>query len=664
MLENLLYVFFALVGVSFLIFIHELGHYLVARAVGIKVETFAIGFGKPIYTWEKNGVTWKICLLPFGGYVQMAGMDGNTKESGKEEPGGFFSHSPLTRVAVALAGPVVNIVFALLAFSAIWMFGGREKPFGELTNYVGWVAKSCSFYEQGIRPGDQITHLDQTPFQGLQDLLKDVALNKEPTKISGKHENFFDHEKWPFSFNMVKSSQQDLSVQVTQIFRSLAPATYLFFDKMIDHPSFPTTTSIVGLDAGDRLVWADGQLIFSAKHLSEVLNAPFVLLTVKRGTEHVLSLVPRLYIKDLFLSSHVLDELDDWRYLHGLQQDLGTLFFIPYQLNMQGGVVAQLPYVDDQAAYQTHYLGDVRQKIFSSLQLGDIIVGVQGLPVSTGFEILLALQEKSVSLIVEKHKEVGGSISLETAEKGLFSEDLVQGIAQLEKRVGVSPGAHLQGDLFYIPRVVPLRVSVAEPSSSTVPSVHKQEEDLGEGLGTPSGDTAAVEEDPNQSTGSEEKDERQNKTIAGPSRQGLWFLGMIFRDQGVIHNPNPWTVFVDIVQEMGLTMKALVQGYLSPKNMMGPVGVVTVVQRGWSEGMVNAFFWMGMISLNLGLFNLLPLPVLDGGYIFFGLLEIITGKKISPKTMERLTIPFIILLLGLFVYVTYHDVLRVFSSLL
>lgn len=654
MLESLFYVCFAFLGVSFLIFIHELGHYLVARALGIRVETFAIGFGKAIYTWERNGETWQIGIFPFGGYVKMAGMDDTTTDSQKE-PDSFFSRPPAVRMAVAVAGPVVNIVFALCAFSAIWFLGGREKPFGELTNYVGWVSTNSLFYDNGIRPGDQITHLDQTSFQGLQDLLKDVALNKEPTKVSGEHINFSKQEKWPFSFSMVKSAKQDLSIQVAQIFSSLAPATYLFFDQTVDLPPFPPSSSILGLERGDRLVWADGQLVFSARHLSEIINAPFVLLSVKRGKESFLSLVPRLYVKDLFLDRHVLDELDDWRFLHGLRQDLIDLFFIPYQISMHGEIIAQLPYVDDQANYQTHYIGDVRQKVFSPLQAGDVIVGVQGTPVRSGFEILLALQEKFVSLIVEKQALKEGSVPLEIASKGFFTDNLIQDVAHLESKVGFSAAAQQQGALLHIPHVAPIRVNHSSPPPA-VSSVDKNED--------PSLEPKSLEGDNEDAEISPSVTESETVRTPSKARKDLWFLGIMFKDQAVTYNPHPWKVFGDTVQEMGQTMKALVQGHLSPKNMMGPVGVVDVVQRGWSEGAINALFWIGMISLNLGLFNLLPLPVLDGGYIFFGLLEIITGKRLSPKTMENFTIPFVIFLLGLFVYVTYHDLLRIFNSLL
>jgi regulator of sigma E protease len=88
------------------------------------------------------------------------------------------------------------------------------------------------------------------------------------------------------------------------------------------------------------------------------------------------------------------------------------------------------------------------------------------------------------------------------------------------------------------------------------------------------------------------------------------------------------------------------------------------MQKNWSEGFKEALFWMGVISLNLGLLNLLPIPVLDGGHICFSLWESITKKPIPSKVMERMIIPFVVLLVIFFIYVTYHDIMRLVQRFL
>src|SRR5271170_5798666 len=128
---SLAYIILALLGLGVLIFIHELGHYVMARRVGMKVEAFSIGFGKPLHVWERDGVKWQLCLLPFGGYVRIAGMEKKGALEPHQIPDGFFGKKPIDRIKVALMGPLVNIVFAFLMFTVIWACGGRLKSFSE-----------------------------------------------------------------------------------------------------------------------------------------------------------------------------------------------------------------------------------------------------------------------------------------------------------------------------------------------------------------------------------------------------------------------------------------------------------------------------------------------------------------------------------------------------
>jgi regulator of sigma E protease len=140
-------------------------------------------------------------------------------------------------------------------------------------------------------------------------------------------------------------------------------------------------------------------------------------------------------------------------------------------------------------------------------------------------------------------------------------------------------------------------------------------------------------------------------------------LGLPLSDVAVNYNPSPLTVFYDVIAETFKTLTALVTGKIHPKWMSGPVGMVQIMHHGFSLGIKEALFWMATISMNLGIFNLLPLPVLDGGHICFSLYEMVTRRRVSPKVMEKLVIPFVVLLVGLFIYVTYQDVLRLFSNL-
>src|SRR5690348_6163329 len=84
---------------------------------------------------------------------------------------GFLDKKPSHRIAVAFAGPFVNIVFAFVAFLALWVLGGREKNFTEYTHKIGWVDPKSELYAKGIRPGDEIVSYNDQPFQSVKDHL-------------------------------------------------------------------------------------------------------------------------------------------------------------------------------------------------------------------------------------------------------------------------------------------------------------------------------------------------------------------------------------------------------------------------------------------------------------------------------------------------------------
>ena len=131
---------------------NELGHYWMARRVGMRVETFSIGFGRPIVHWMRDGVRWQIGWLLFGGYVKISGQEIEKGVDPYSVPDGFFGKSPWARIKVAAMGPIVNIVFAIILFAALWGLGGRTKHFSEFTHIIGWVDPHSELYAQGVRP--------------------------------------------------------------------------------------------------------------------------------------------------------------------------------------------------------------------------------------------------------------------------------------------------------------------------------------------------------------------------------------------------------------------------------------------------------------------------------------------------------------------------------
>ena len=146
---------------NLLIFVHELGHFLAARWRGLKIDRFAIWFGKPIWKTKVNGVEYALGSIPAGGYVslpQMATMEAiEGKGESADEP--LPNISALDKIIVAFAGPLFSFLLAL-AFAVVVMFVGRPVSEAETTTTIGYVEKNGPADKAGLRPGDKILEVD------------------------------------------------------------------------------------------------------------------------------------------------------------------------------------------------------------------------------------------------------------------------------------------------------------------------------------------------------------------------------------------------------------------------------------------------------------------------------------------------------------------------
>src|SRR5215212_2052008 len=158
---------------NLLIFVHELGHFLAARWRGLKIDRFAIWFGKPIWEKKINGVTWCLGTIPAGGYValpQMASMEaieGKTETKGEELP----PISALDKIIVAFAGPLFSLLLALTFAVLVWGIG-RPVSETETTTTIGYVLTNGPADLAGLKAGDEIMAIGGQPvsrFSGIGD---------------------------------------------------------------------------------------------------------------------------------------------------------------------------------------------------------------------------------------------------------------------------------------------------------------------------------------------------------------------------------------------------------------------------------------------------------------------------------------------------------------
>lgn len=263
------------------IFIHELGHFLVARWCGLTIDAFSIGFGPAIWKRTVNGIEYKIGLLPFGGYVALPQMDpavGRADSDAKQR-----SLSPVTpgrKILVALAGVTGNMILAvLIAYIVYW--GGQSFAPPEGRVVLGYVETNSAAYAAGLRIGDQIESVSGKKVGSWDEFILATALGPEPV------------------LRILHSSGQTSDVSLPRqefMGASFIPGISSLNYCYVLRARPGSGAEAAGLRNGDRLLRLDGVELFSREHLMDIVNEhanQTVPLVIERaGAEIELSVTP------------------------------------------------------------------------------------------------------------------------------------------------------------------------------------------------------------------------------------------------------------------------------------------------------------------------------------------------------------------------------------
>lgn len=231
-----------LVILSVLVFVHEFGHFWVARKCGVRVEVFSIGFGPELFgRYDRHGTRWKFSALPLGGYVKMfghtemvTGPDGDERPMTPEERRVAFHHKPLLqRAAVVLAGPAANFLFAILALAVLFsVFGEPYSP-----AVVGGVVQGGAAEKAGMLPGDRIVSLNGRAIDRFEEVATIVQIGlgeplvvvveRDGARITLHAEPTITEEKDPLGRKMEIGRLGITSAAPTEVMR-YDPATALW----------------------------------------------------------------------------------------------------------------------------------------------------------------------------------------------------------------------------------------------------------------------------------------------------------------------------------------------------------------------------------------------------------------------------------------------------
>lgn len=180
MINALITILSFLFALGVIIVVHEAGHLLVAKAFGVRVLTFSVGFGRRIWGIQRGETEYRVSLVPLGGYVRLSGEN---PEEATSDPRDFLSKPRWQRILVYLAGPAMNVILALLIFAGLFMVGMRIPYLPDVPPVVGIIEPGSSAAAQGIAVGDRILAVNGRAVENWQQVLMSLITSQPGSDV-------------------------------------------------------------------------------------------------------------------------------------------------------------------------------------------------------------------------------------------------------------------------------------------------------------------------------------------------------------------------------------------------------------------------------------------------------------------------------------------------
>jgi regulator of sigma E protease len=660
-------------GFGFVIFWHELGHFIAAKWAGVKVDQFAVGFGHALVSWRKGlGFRWgssgkeyeqmvqaaregvqkrdlshvgeteyRLNWIPLGGYVKMLGQDDMNPNATSEDPRAFNRKPISKRMVIVSAGVIMNVILAGIGFFVLFLVGFDVPP-----PVVGEVIPNSPAQRAGLRVGDRIEEFDGKIQRDFTKIQLNVALVKEGESVPIIVHRAGDPEGKTETLNITADrGDMDttgfLQLGITPSEQLEGPAARRGVMQEIQDDKGLVPDDTYAVMPGEKVTAINGQPInpndpndlhsfWKLDQAVQSSNGKPVNLTVSDGkTTRQVQITPR--------------------------------FAYPFS-----GTTNFLGLVPRASVLRIIKTSDARGK----LQPGDAVESVtvntdtKRHPTREGLrEILLnaGKQNQKVTIVVIRNgqrmeiKDLS-TVKLEDGERGL----------------GIQPD--FDADSSVIGSVVPKSpadeagISVTDSSDVVVTKLGdepvKSFHDIKRILASsqPGKIAVTVTSDAGEKTlqiplTAEEIQDAKNQT---------------YRADVVLHElsiPRKTKNFVqaatwgveetrDLIVQFYITLQRMFSGSVPAKNMMGPYGIVKAGAGFASRGMDYLIWFLAMISANLAVVNFLPIPIVDGGLFMFLIIEKFQGRPLSPKVQSIAQLVGIAMIVSVFIFVTYQDIMR------
>ena len=588
----------AAIAVGLLILVHELGHFMAAKAVGIRVEVFSIGFWKKVIAFRKGDTEYRLSAIPLGGYLKMAG---ELPEEGSGRPDELWSKTPGQRALVFSAGVLLNVVLAIALFIVAFAIG---VPFAVAE--VGQLEKDWPAWTAGMREGDKIVEINGRKEPDFQDVGMIIGLGGDETVSLAVQRG---QETLTFEFE----TRYDKELGFRRIGFSPPFLTAIYgLAEVGDGKRRPAEE--VGLKVGDRILAINGEAVETDVQVGRAVQ--------RCGGEQVSVLVER---DGSQLSLTARPEAVP-QYLVGIS----CLSSAVKSLQM-GGVA--------------HLVG---------FEVGDNIVAVNGRQIHGVMDLEEAVKDSYGTQTLTVRRD-GEDLTLhwEMPDRTAFDE-LLSSVA-FESGTTLTwvnlDGPAWNGGLRVGDRVLSVGgrrveswqdILTAGGAEGRKPRVIEWERD---------GRTHAATVQP--------VDDRSETVwhigvLFGTRKTRVVRYGILGSVSMGFYKT------YGTVMDFLLTLKGMASREVSPKTLGGVITIVYASYRAAQEGAGKLIYWTAFISVMLAFVNILPIPVLDGGHLLFVAIEKVRGRPLSRAVMAITQYVGLTLLLALVIYVTTIDILRWF----
>ncbi len=661
-----------LLGFGAVVLVHEFGHFLVAKLSGIKVEAFSIFMPPTLLGLRKTKeglkyrllpsllsdkgeepegeveeTEYRIGVFPFGGYVKLLGQDDTGPVKQIEDPRSFARKPVSVRIAVIAAGVTFNVISAAIIFMVVFLVGIKLPP-----AVVGGVAPKSPAAKAGLQSGDEFLRIDgKSKDLDFSNILIAAALSRkdEAVPVTVRHPDG--------TMETTKLVAEDVPGSTFREFGILQP-----LDLEIAPVAEPNILQQrLGLAPGDRVVAVDGKEVSHYWEFASVVEntlTPTVEVTVARranqGTKPVQTRLPL-----------------DWTVARGgdveSEADLNSVYSMVPRLAVRG--VESAPGSSGRTPGQPPI---IFTEDTEHLKPGDIILAAAQTEAPTYKElrdITSGYEDKPLPIKVLRTDPNGSERTLTVTvqpRRETKSDRVVIGfLPSLDaKHAVVAKTIPMPGGsgALEIPRGARITAVNGKPVSSFYDVIERVRQGEGRPVAlayrlddqTEGGVTLQVPSTPEAVSVKSELAEpvpfqplERLYQATGP----LNAIGMGYRRTGTF------------IAQTYITLKRLISGLISPKNLMGPVGIIHFSYRIVAEQpLVNYAYFLGLISATIAVINFLPIPPFDGGLVVLMLIEKIKGSALSERTQGVVAYAGWLLVLILLVYVTFNDIVRSFFS--